>query len=843
MMSRSMVSRRRRAVSPVALGAAAYITAALALSAPPSMAAECPNEQVRQESAINPTTDRPYSLGLPDCRAYEMVSPVDKQSHDALPVRQITKALGSDPATGRFLVAPDGEAVGFDSEGAFADPENFDITTVGANLYYLSRRGATGWVTSSTFPPASLVNVPYRTGLAEDFSPLSPSLSSTRVDCGGMSPPALETNVGEVTGIACATRNQNGSWRSTPTYLTVGNASSAMSKKEGYLGASVDMSRVFIQPAAALQLDPLEPVSEPLDTLAEKNHSAGIYEIAGVDTASPVLRLVNVASNNTELIDRKEAGNGLEGPLLGDRREDQEVRGSAYHAISESGGTVFFTAIPHGEQLPHGEQQTVYARVRRSETEAETIAVSNPPSAECPGTTEPGGECSEPAPATFQGASADGSKVFFTTSQKLVQGDTDATNNLYEYDFSRPAGHHVIQISGGVASGPYKYTPASGARILGVVRTSSDGSHVYFVAFGKLTTEPSDGKTAQEGQPNLYGYDTETGETKFIAVLGSHDEVTQEQSRDTRRTAQTTPDGRYLVFSSHAQLAGDENCPGGACATTVYLYEFETGELTWISHAAPGLANPNEGDNAIVSPLENSMDGASADVNNWNRAISGESEAEAPGKTPEERHDGEYIIFTTSERLQGNDVNNTVDVYEWHGGVVSLISDGRDRVGVQANVESGAQAVSGVAGMSASGSDIVFGTHTRLVGQDGDVLEDIYDARIGGGFPAPVAAPSCSGDSCQGPSSSTPSFQPAVSSLFAAGGNLIAPATATLGFITAKPKPLTRAQKLARALKACRKDRNKRKRRTCESRARRAYGKKVKAKKKVKPKKSGSRGK
>jgi hypothetical protein len=40
--------------------------------------------------------------------------------------------------------------------------------------------------------------------------------------------------------------------------------------------------------------------------------------------------------------------------------------------------------------------------------------------------------------------------------------------------------------------------------------------------------------------------------------------------------------------------------------------------------------------------------------------------------------------------------------------------------------------------ISASGSDIFFVTRTELVGQDTDVLDDIYDARVDGGFQAPL---------------------------------------------------------------------------------------------------------
>src|ERR1039458_2688772 len=72
----------------------------------PALAAECPNEQLRQESNVNPSTGRPYSAALPDCRAYEMVSPAEKDGTLA------GEVLGPSSAAG--------EAVTFGGRGSFA---------------------------------------------------------------------------------------------------------------------------------------------------------------------------------------------------------------------------------------------------------------------------------------------------------------------------------------------------------------------------------------------------------------------------------------------------------------------------------------------------------------------------------------------------------------------------------------------------------------------------------------------------------------------------------------------------------------------------------------------------
>jgi hypothetical protein len=160
-----------------------------------------------------------------------------------------------------------------------------------------------------------------------------------------------------------------------------------------------------------------------------------------------------------------------------------------------------------------------------------------------------------------------------------------------------------------------------------------------------------------------------------------------------------------------------------------------------------------------------------------------------------------------------------------------MISDGLSTV-EPVQSEAGGQRSAGenaTTAMSASGSDIFFTTRTKLVGQDGDELLDYYDARIDGGDPAPAVGAECAGPSCL-PPASTPalgSFGTATSSLLAAGGNLLPPIGGQLAFHTIKPKPPTRAQQLAKALKTC-KTKPRRKRAACNAQARKKYGAKAK---------------
>ena len=86
----------------------------------------------------------------------------------------------------------------------------------------------------------------------------------------------------------------------------------------------------------------------------------------------------------------------------------------------------------------------------------------------------------------FKSASADGSRVFFTDTQRLTanstapEEDSSATpRDLYVFEPDKPAGERVTDLTPDVNSG-------EGAGVHGTVMASEDGSLVYFVANGVL---------------------------------------------------------------------------------------------------------------------------------------------------------------------------------------------------------------------------------------------------------------------------------------------------------------------------------------------------------------------
>lgn len=330
---------------------------------------------------------------------------------------------------------------------------------------------------------------------------------------------------------------------------------------------------------------------------------------------------------------------------------------------------------------------------------------------------DPDGACNGPAEANFKGAANDGSRVYFTTTQQLLNGDTDETNDLYACEI--PPGTpapvvpvnpcaDLIEVSG----------PGSEARVERVLNVSEDGSRVYFVAQGALAANlGTNDATAVAGDHNLYVWQKDAahpaGQTTFVAKLDSNafDFGTQ-----------STADGRYLLFITPNQLLATDTDN----ASDVYRYDADTGALLRLSTDTSGTGGNAEGIGAAGIGLP-------------------------PGRPRSTiTADGTAAVFTTSEALSPADTNGTVDVYEWHQGQVSLISSGRPS-------PSSGSAVP-IAWITASGKDIYFMTAAQLTPNDADTNVDVYDARIGGGFSFPQAA-RCSEEACQ-PSAAGPPVAP-----------------------------------------------------------------------------------
>ncbi|MGH2903803.1 MAG: hypothetical protein ACRDK7_09515 [Solirubrobacteraceae bacterium] len=676
----------------------------------------------------------------------------------------------SRPLTDVETVASDGSRLMGTSLGGFSGAVN--LGAIGAAYEFM--RGVSGWSTTPVDPPASLLpGSPQfgEFGYAYDAGNGGRALLGARSvsqpqdaeDLYVREPDGSLTEVGpEAPESALA----------GPTEDLLANADSYFE----YRGASSDLSHVLfnIYPSYFTGGRNYRWSFDSTYMFAEES----LYEYVGTGNTEPLLVGVTGPEGSHSLV--SQCGTLLGGP--GSER---------YNAVSSDGSKVFFTAL--GEDWePCGETQPSVNELFTRINQSETVAISEPTSTDCSACT------GTPEDARFAGASSDGSKVFFTTSQELFAGNSGT--NLYEYDFNGEAGHKVTLISGGEEP----------ANVLGVARVSEDGSHVYFVAEGKLTNEPDPWlkpghQVAESRQPNLYVYDTNTGQLGFVATLTYTFEEEEEVWERDVRSVQATPDGRFLLFSSAAQLTPGDTSTG----RQLFRYDSQTGELVRVSIGENGFnRNGNGGENASFPRQRFVLSFAKDPV----VAMS---------------NDGQYVFFESSDgltQLAINDPSNTYkNVYEYHDGNVYLISDGQDRSLVHTYEESAVRLV----GTDSSGKDVFFTTSDPLVPRDTDTGQDVYDARVDGGFPSP-ATTECEGDGCQGTLSTPPSLPVGGSALQPGGGNLTPPPSQPA--VKPTPKRLTRAQKRAKALRACAKKPKKR-RAACRKRAKRKYGHSSKAKK------------
>jgi phosphodiesterase/alkaline phosphatase D-like protein len=542
------------------------------------------------------------------------------------------------------------------------------------------------------------------------------------------------------------------------------------------------------------------------------NHS--LYEYAGTGNTEPLLVGVNGGyedGKNHNLISTCETLLG--GAGIGDETNPR------WNALSADGRTVYFTAMGHDEPdcesaAPHVTE--IYARVDGETAEAHTVKISR-------GITH----------AVFVGASEDGAKAFFIEGQSLYES---ACTSACEREGET---RELIEVSAG----------SSAPEVQGVVATSADGSHVYFVARGVLTTSPSadaqghgphgepvgSGAVAQPGEDNLYVFDTETRQIAFIASLPGSD---RENWENGIRIANVTPDGGYLVFQSHGNLTRDDTRDGEY--TQIFRYDAAGEQLARLSIGENGF---DDNGNAGVG------EATFADGN-----LGGIQLGSARGD-PTMSNDGSYVFFQSPIALTPHALDDVVigteeertiyaeNVYEYHEGHVYLISDGRD-TGVtrnpcderfQAPARSSEYFGSAVCllGADASGHNVFFMTSDQLVSSDTDTQADIYDARIcepeqGNPCvaPEPAALPPCGGEACHG---IPPERSPGSSGPTETFNGALNPASVLTTAV--KPKSLTRAQKLTNALKQCKKDKKKSKRLACEKTARKNYGPVKKAKK------------
>lgn len=391
--------------------------------------------------------------------------------------------------------------------------------------------------------------------------------------------------------------------------------------------------------------------------------------------------------------------------------------------------------------------------------------------------------------------SADGSRIFWSeelSGQVYVRIDGEKTAKLKDpgtFLTASANGERALLSDGCVyslqAEGCTNLTAGKGG-LKGILGASDDLSRIYFIATAALAAgaepvscerpppgslereEEEEGKASPGFGCNLYLFEDPEGpseepETTFIGKVLPIDDASLlglwHNSPGTR-TAQVSPDGRYLAFMSAARLTGFNNTIRGggdrcgrafsitpACAE-VFEYDADLSNLSCAS------CNPTQQQPLGQSNLSLVVPG--------NRVLPQPLNLSPVG--------GGRLFFESQDALSPRDTNGEIqDVYEWEpqgvgscirpGGCVSLISTGHSRTD------------SMFLNATPSGDDAFFVTREQILPRDRDDLLDLYDARVGGGLEEGLGAFPCSGEGCKGPVSSPPAARTPGSSSFQGPGN------------------------------------------------------------------------
>lgn len=789
----------------------ATLLLAVCLPAAPVVAAggSCANEARRAEQS---------SSYLPDCRAYEQVTPVAKDAGEPAAVEaSFNERIAFEPIRGA-RAAVDGDRMAWVSE--YSLPGVTGASTLGVD--YLSTRGLEGWSTEATLPPQSPENgvlCPNLNGMVGWSSNLTRGILNDgdaqegelggefstfheqKFGCGHAEPALKEAGGAEIIEPRGFQNlflrdSETASYRLvnvTPAAAPHPTPQEGIREEQDYfppnfLAGSVDLGVVAFEDELPLseeaeKLSPAVEVAckeEPKGRACWEGHD-DLYVWS--EASSPAVRLVTVLPD----------GNPVEGALAGSTRNagvgnpGVEIMNVAdyRHAVSADGSRIFFEAEGNLYVRENGSEPQSALGGKGECVEAAkacTIQLDLPQ----------GGKGSAGGGGRWLGANAEGTRVFFTdeASKGLTSTTMEGSGvNLYEYRLpSMPDTPGTL----------VDLTPAASAEVLGMSNVSEDGSYVYFVAEGKLAGNYDVvGRSSAEPEPvegadNLYV--SHEGAITFIGTLSGEDLCdwtsntgcnlrTPSSPGITGLTARVSGNGRYLAFNSVNKLTGYEAAPQ---EEEIFLYEAEAGRLACVS------CNPNG------TP---SAGGAASD---W--AAQMDTNALMRGGYPQRNvSEAGQVFFETSEALlPQQDTNGVRDVYEYERGVLHLISSGTS------------SAPSYFLDATPSGSDVFFATAQKLLPRDTESTYDIYDARVSGGFAEPPAhAPPCESE-CKGSTGALLVFSAPSSATFTGLGNIVQAKTST------NPMPEKRRAKLRRELRACRKryPHNEHRRSRCERRAR-----------------------
>jgi hypothetical protein len=320
--------------------------------------------------------------------------------------------------------------------------------------------------------------------------------------------------------------------------------------------------------------------------------------------------------------------------------------------------------------------------------------------------------------AQFNGATSDGSKVFFTTDEQLASTDTDSGGDVYER-----SGGTTTQVSQGAING-------NGAYHANFVRATSDGSKVFFKTDEQLASTDTDSE--------IDLYERSGGTTTQV----SQGAVNGNGAYGIGISVSASTDGSKVFFLTDEQLASTDT------DSSTDIYERSGSTTTQVSQGAVNGNGANQ-----VSLTGVSSDGSKVFFSTNEPLASTDTDTrpdlyERSGGTTTTQvsqgeingnglfgvgmqgasTDGSRVFFLTDEPLVSADDDTVTDVYERSGGTTTLVSLD------EANGNSTDQAT--FAGAASDGSTVYFMANRNVYERSGGATTLVALGAVG--FPITV---------------------------------------------------------------------------------------------------------
>ncbi len=729
------------------------------------------------------------SQGLPDDRAFEMVTPPDNEDANVyVPFASTEGSVGEGVGSFYlFQVATDGSAVAYIGD---ATSGGGNSAGRGVGSQFLAKHLADGgWVTKS-IQPAGVFSTNYQ-GFSSDLSVgVLRSEGYTEPEDLPLSNEALD---GGYTVLYARATSEN-AYRPLFTKAVLPNRPADGKDVFGDNGGVDQHLGSENEPVFAGGSDGFS------DLLFEANDAllggSGVFETELKDDVKTEIAkgenenyLYDSIGGHLSLVDvspegRVVPGATFGGPPLNEPKHNPPAFGNA---ISADGNRVYWSSIEtlYGEGKIAGERPTgFYLREDPGEPQSPVVNGRCSVSGDACTVQVSGGE------AQYWASGADGRYAFYTEGEGLYR--FNAEPEAEQVSRETVAGHS--------------------AGVVGVLGVSNDGGSAYFVAKGVLAGASSEGIEPVEGEPNLYLW-RDGAAPVFIGTLSDGDGSEVEPFSN---IASLNASGGYFYGDWQAGLGQRTSRVTGSGGSVVFVSD-QSLSVSGYPHGYP------TGGNDEVYVYE-------AGSNSSFCVSCGSTRGGASGYLPISwddsympqwiSEDGDRVFFDSGTSLVAQATDGKQNVYEWeregsgtctpgsgvNGGCVFLLSGGTS------------ESASWLIGASETGNDVFLTTRAQLVPEDQNEAFDLYDVRVDG--VKPITPPQCTGSGCQGVPAPPPTFATPPSVTFNGVGNFAAP---TVPVVKAKTKSLSRAQKLADALKECRK-KPKHKRASCEARAREHYG-------------------